>query len=127
MYREAVCGSCSTEAQLAVLGLVQPRAPAEHVGAVLSHLAFSQQVLHHHLRGSAGPEGYARKEREILHGLRVGGAFVYAPSLSFIEEVLPASIWRVVRHAIPMDAPPTAPTAFPTPVPLQASRVERLA
>ena len=60
-----------------MLGLVQPRAPAEHVGTVLSHLAFSQQVLHHHLRGSAGPERYARKELEILHGLRVGGAFVY--------------------------------------------------
>jgi hypothetical protein len=76
-------------------------------GTVVSHLGLSLHFLHRHLGPSAELAlEYARKYMEILNSLQVGGSFVYAPSLPFIEDVLPSHQYRVRRIAV--DAPALA-------------------
>ncbi|MEW9673993.1 class I SAM-dependent methyltransferase [Ammoniphilus sp. 3BR4] len=60
-------------------------------GTVISHMAFSNHFIHHHLKSDGNVEMYASKYMEILHSLKMGGSFIYAPGLSFIEEVLISS------------------------------------
>jgi hypothetical protein len=57
-------------------------------GTVISHMAFSNHFIHHHLKGDGHFEKYIRKYMEILNSLKLGGSFIYSPSLSFIEELL---------------------------------------
>jgi hypothetical protein len=96
-------------------------------GTIISHLAFSQQFLHQHLRGGSGPERYARTYMHLLRALRVGGTFVYAPSLPFMEELLPPSRWRVARRPVPLRAPATSAAALLLDLPFQVSHVMRVA
>ena len=60
-------------------------------GTVISHMAFSNHFRHHHLRADGDFEGYARKYMEILKSLKLRGSFIYAPGLSFMEEILISS------------------------------------
>ncbi|MEK8132641.1 class I SAM-dependent methyltransferase [Paenibacillus filicis] len=60
-------------------------------GTVISHMAFSNHFTHHHLKADGEHERYARAYMDILRSLTVGGRFVYAPRLPFMEEVLPSS------------------------------------
>ncbi|MEK5393387.1 class I SAM-dependent methyltransferase [Margalitia sp. FSL K6-0131] len=57
-------------------------------GTVISHMAFSNHFTHHHLKVDGNFESYAHKYMEILHSLKLGGSFIYAPGLPFIEELL---------------------------------------
>lgn len=57
-------------------------------GTVISHMAFSNHFTHHHLKADGEYKKYAHKYMEILHSLKLGGSFHYAPSLPFIEELL---------------------------------------
>jgi len=57
-------------------------------GTIISHMAFTNHFVHHHYRRDGNAEGYARKYMEILHALKPGGAFVYAPRLPFIEAII---------------------------------------
>ena len=101
--------------------------PQASWGTIISHLAFSQQFLHQHLRGGPGSERYARKYLAILRALRPGGIFAYAPSVPFIEDLLPPARWRVVRRAISPSMSETSPASRLLSLPFQASHVERLA
>jgi hypothetical protein len=58
-------------------------------GTVVSHLGFSLHFLHQHLAGASAAFDYARAYRRVLAGLKSGGVFAYAPSLPFIEDLLP--------------------------------------
>lgn len=60
-------------------------------GTVISHMAFSNHFIHHHIKADGNFETYARKYMEILNSLKIGGSFIYAPHLSFIEELLISS------------------------------------
>jgi hypothetical protein len=81
-------------------------------GTVVSHLAMSLHFVHRHLGADAEPaQRYARKYMEILKSLQVGGSFVYAPSLPFIEEMLPVQSYRVRR--IPVEVPVVQARARP--------------
>ena len=57
-------------------------------GTVISHLGFSLHFLHHHLSDHELAFDYARAYMRILASLKVGGRFVYAPALPFLEAVL---------------------------------------
>ncbi|RFU60383.1 class I SAM-dependent methyltransferase [Bacillus sp. V59.32b] len=57
-------------------------------GTVISHMAFSNHFMHHHIRADGNFEIYAMKYMEIVKSLKVGGSFIYAPSLTFMEEAL---------------------------------------
>jgi hypothetical protein len=74
---------------------------AEYWGTVIAHLGFSNHFLHHHLRKDGEPDRYARKYMEILHALKPGGSFLYAPGLPFIENLLPNDEYDVLRLPIP--------------------------
>ena len=60
-------------------------------GTVISHMAFSNHFIHHHLKNDGNFSIYASKYMEILSSLKKGGSFIYAPSLPFIEELLISS------------------------------------
>lgn len=60
-------------------------------GTIISHMAFSNHFMHHHLRPDGDFETYAKKYMEILQSLKCEGSFLYGPSLSFIEEILMSS------------------------------------
>jgi SAM-dependent methyltransferase len=95
-----------------------PIAP-DRYGTVISHLAFSTQFLHHHLRPEGDAERYARKYMEILRGLRDGGVFAYAPGLPFLEGLLPADRFRVETR--PIETPIPGPFG-----PVHATKVTRV-
>ncbi|MDN5388454.1 MULTISPECIES: class I SAM-dependent methyltransferase [Bacillus] len=57
-------------------------------GTIISHMAFSNHFIHHHLRLDGDYKKYAEKYMEILKSLKLGGSFIYAPSLPFIEQVI---------------------------------------
>ncbi|MBK9072471.1 MAG: class I SAM-dependent methyltransferase [Myxococcales bacterium] len=73
--------------------------PPAAFATITSHMAFSLNFLHHHVRAGGGGVAlrYADTYRHILLALRPGGHFVYAPSLPFVEASLPAGY--SVRYA----------------------------
>ncbi len=72
--------------------------------SVVSHHGFSLHFLHHHLRPGETALVYARVYMDILRSLQIGGVFAYAPGLPFLEAMLPAASYRVVRVPLPADA-----------------------
>lgn len=66
-------------------------------GTVISHMAFSNHFIHHHLRKDGYPEAYATAYMNILLSLRTGGSFYYAPALPFIEDLLPPNQYLVTH------------------------------
>ncbi|NLG49667.1 MAG: class I SAM-dependent methyltransferase [Chloroflexi bacterium] len=80
--------------------LEYPLAPSTW-GTILSHMAFSNHFLFHHLYKRGTPEAYARRYMELLRGLQVGGMLLYTPGLPFIERLLPPDEFQVERHNVP--------------------------
>ena len=76
-------------------------------GTVISHLGFSLHFLRHHLADGPVTESLvfapARVYARILRSLRVGGAFVYAPALPFVEELLPVPSFSCHRISPPAE------------------------
>ncbi len=60
-------------------------------GTVISNMAFSNHFWHHHIHKAGYYTTYAKKYMEILRSLQVGGSFIYAPGLPFIEPLLEKS------------------------------------
>ncbi len=71
-----------------------------HWGTIISHMAFSNHFLHHHLRRNGHPERYARRYMEVLRSLRPGGSFIYAPGMPFMEDLLPEDDYYVSRFPL---------------------------
>ena len=69
-------------------------------GTILSHMAFSNHFLHHHYRTDGRPLPYARLYIRILHALRPGGSFIYAPGLPFMKRLLPPDEYAVRNAGI---------------------------
>jgi len=57
-------------------------------GTVLSNLGFSNHFNHHNLRKDGNYIEYGKTYMNILHSLKIGGCFHYAPDLPFIEKYL---------------------------------------
>ena len=70
-------------------------------GTIVSHMAWSNMFLHHHVRPDGHPERYARRYVEILGGLMTGGSFLYSPGLPFIEKHLSRDEYLVRTFEIP--------------------------
>ena len=90
-------------------------------GTILAHQSFSLHAWRAHAAGTADEADeaarHARAYMAILRALKPGGGFHYAPSLSFLDDLLPVDLWRVERWDLP------APT--PTGLPFQATRILR--
>jgi hypothetical protein len=69
-------------------------------GTVVSHMAFSNHFIFHHLYKNGDPNRYARLYMRILGSLRPGGAFYYAPGLPFIEQFLPDTLFSVEKREL---------------------------
>jgi hypothetical protein len=78
-------------------------------GTILSHLAFSNHFARHAARAEGRDLDYAKKYREILESLRLGGSFRYAPSLPYVERHLDPTFYAVsIREFGPAGFPFTA-------------------
>ncbi len=69
-------------------------------GTVISHMAFSNHFLFHHLYRHGSIEPYARQYMTILKALKEQGSFYYAPGLPFIEAFLPQETYHVTQKRI---------------------------
>lgn len=70
-------------------------------GTLISHLGFSNHFRHHHLHKEGNFTQYAQCYLRILHSLRPGGEFCYAPALPFIEQYLHSDRYRCLYSPIP--------------------------
>jgi hypothetical protein len=69
-------------------------------GTVISHMAFANHFLFHHLYRHGSIEPYARQYMAILKSLKEQGSFYYAPGLPFIETYLPQETYQVTQKQI---------------------------
>lgn len=69
-------------------------------GTVISHMAFTNHFLFHHLYRHGSIEPYARQYMAVLKSLKEQGCFYYAPGLPFIEAYLPQDTYQVTKKQI---------------------------
>ena len=69
-------------------------------GTIISNLGFSNHFNHHHLREDGNYIGYAKAYMDILHGLKPGGSFYYAPDLPFIEKYLDTTRFALKKQEV---------------------------
>ena len=69
-------------------------------GTIISNLGFSNHFYHNHLRKDGDYVLYAKKYMEILHSLKSGGCFHYAPALPFIEQFLDDKEFQISNFGI---------------------------
>ncbi len=72
----------------------------EKWGTILANLSFSSHFINNYLRQDGDHTAYAKTYMRILASLKPRGRFLYAPSLPFIEDLLPVEHYRVYRSAI---------------------------
>lgn len=69
-------------------------------GTITSNLGFSNHFKHHNLREDGNYIEYGKTYMRILHSLKVGGCFHYAPDLPFIEKYLDDSQFALIKKEI---------------------------
>ncbi|MEO8288212.1 MAG: class I SAM-dependent methyltransferase [Chloroflexota bacterium] len=111
-------------------------------GTIISHMAFSNHFIFHHLYRDGKPDIYAHKYMEMLTSLRIGGAMYYAhkymemltslriggemyyaPGLPFIEQLLPAATYTIARNSLPIASTPVPLTH----ITLYSTKITKLA
>lgn len=70
----------------------------EKWGTIVSNLGFSNHFNHHHLREDGNYIAYGKTFMHILHGLKVGGCFHYAPDLPFIEKYVDLNQFAIKKY-----------------------------
>ena len=69
-------------------------------GTIISNLAFSSHFINHYFIGDNQDIEYAKTYMKILQSLQKKGSFIYAPSLPFIEDLLPSNQYLIDRMRI---------------------------
>jgi hypothetical protein len=72
----------------------------EKWGTIISNLGFSNHFNHHNLRVNGNYIEYGKTYMNILHSLKIGGHFHYAPDLPFIEKYLDKKQFDLRKHEI---------------------------
>jgi len=72
----------------------------EKWGTIISNLGFSNHFKHHNLREDGNYIKYGKTYMDILHSLKIGGSFHYAPDLPFIEQYLDLNKFKVEKNGI---------------------------
>lgn len=80
------------------------RFPRATWGTIISHMAFSNHFLFHHLAPDGRPERFAQQFMMLLQSLKPGGSFFYSPGLPFIEHLLPVDQYKIRKFQIPLDS-----------------------
>ena len=70
----------------------------EKWGTIISNLGFSNHFIHHNLREDGNYLAYAKTYMNILHSLKKGGRFHYAPDLPFIEKYIDISLFEITKY-----------------------------
>ena len=69
-------------------------------GTIISNLSFSSHFLHHFSQKDGLDISYAKVYMEILKSLVTGGTWIYAPSVTYIENLLPDNKYLVSQSPI---------------------------
>lgn len=69
-------------------------------GTIISNLSFTNHFLHHHNNNSDMINNYGKTYMSILDSLKIDGTWIYAPSIPFIEELLPKDKYSIERENI---------------------------
>ena len=69
-------------------------------GTIISNLSFSSHFLHHFSQKDGLDISYAKVYMEILKSLVTGGTWIYAPSITYIENLLPDNKYLVSQSPI---------------------------
>jgi hypothetical protein len=69
-------------------------------GTIISNLSFSSHFLHHFSQKDGLDISYAKVYMEILKSLVTGGTWIYAPSVTYIENLLPDNKYLVNQSLI---------------------------
>jgi hypothetical protein len=69
-----------------------------HWGTIVSNMAFTNHLNYVHLHDATQLEAYLLKMRDVLDALKLGGEFIYAPSLPFVEEYFAPERFSVKRE-----------------------------
>lgn len=72
----------------------------EKWGTIVSNLGFSNHFNHHHLRENGNYIAYGKTYMNILHSLKAGGCFHYAPDLPFIEKYIDCKQFELKKYGI---------------------------
>lgn len=72
----------------------------EKWGTIVSNLGFSNHFNHHNLREDGNYIEYGKTYMSILHSLKIGGYFHYAPDLPFIEKYLDNNQFDLQKNEI---------------------------
>lgn len=72
----------------------------EKWGTIVSNLGFSNHFNHHNLREDGNYLSYGKTYMSILHSLKIGGYFHYAPDLPFIEKYLDYNQFDLRKYEI---------------------------
>ncbi len=83
--------------------------PENSWGTIISHMAFSNHFIFHHLNKIGSPEEYARQYLNLLNSLKPGGCFYYSPGVKFFERYLPAEKFLLKRIAVDVETEKFAP------------------
>jgi len=69
-------------------------------GTIISNLGFSNHFNHHHFRSDGNYIEYAQTYMQVLHSLKLGGTFHYAPGLPFVEKFLDKKKFDICTHEV---------------------------
>ena len=69
-------------------------------GTIISNLSFSNHFINHFLQNDKVDILYAQIYMKILKSLSVGGRWIYAPSVPFIEDLLQYDQYHLCRNSI---------------------------
>ncbi len=69
-------------------------------GTIISNLSFSNHFINHYLQNDKVDVVYAQTYMKILKSLSIGGSWIYAPSVPFIEDLLPNDKYLVNRSFV---------------------------
>lgn len=72
----------------------------ERWGTIVSNLGFSNHFNHHNLRKDGKYIEYGKTYMNILHSLKIGGSFHYAPDLPFIENFLDYDCFTITKYVV---------------------------
>lgn len=72
----------------------------EQWGTIVSNLGFSNHFNHHNLREDGNYIAYSKTYMNILHSLKIGGFFHYAPDLPFIEKYIDNNQFDLRKYVI---------------------------
>lgn len=78
--------------------------PENSWGTIISHMAFSNHFIFHHLNKIGNFKQYAQQYTHLLESIKPGGSFCYSPGIKFIEQFLPIDEYLLKKFSIKVES-----------------------